>query len=69
LNLGIARKRSVQTDCEHRFLWPALREAAGVMTEQSGPGPLDAHAKDELREARAHILAYLEQLEGLYPNL
>jgi len=39
------------------------------MTEQSGPGPLDAHAKDELREARAHILAYLEQLEGLYPNL
>jgi hypothetical protein len=66
---GIARKRSVQTDCEQRFLWPALREAAGAMTEQSGPRPMDAHAKDELREARAHILAYLEQLEGLYPTL
>jgi hypothetical protein len=39
------------------------------MTEQSGPRPLDAHAKDELREARAHILAHLEQLEGLSPNL
>jgi len=66
---GIARKRSVQTDCEQRFLWPALREAAGVMKEQSGPRPLDARVKDELRAARAHILAYLEQLEGLYPNL
>lgn len=66
---GIARKRAVQTDCEQRFLWPALREAAGAMTEHSGPRPLDAHAKEELRAARAHILTYLEQLEGLYPTL
>jgi hypothetical protein len=66
---GIAKKRAVQTDCEQRFLWPALREAAGAMTNHSGPRPLDARAKEELRAARAHILAYLEQLEGLYPTL
>lgn len=51
------------------FLWPALREAAGAMTERSGPRLLDADAKEELRAARAHILNYLEQLEGLYPTL
>lgn len=66
---GIARKRSVQTDCEQRFLWPALREAAGAMSVKPTPRPLDAHAKAELREARARILVYLEQLEGLYPTL
>ena len=66
---GIASKRARQTNCEQRFLWPALREAAGAMTEHSGPRPLDALAKAELRAARACILAYLEQLEGLYPTL
>lgn len=65
----IGRKRAVQSDCEQRFLWPALREAAGAMMEQSGPRLLDAHAKQELRAARAHILNYLTQLEGLYPTL
>jgi len=65
----IGRKRAVQSDCEQMFLWPALREAAGAMMEQSGPRLLDAHAKEELRAARAHILNYLEQLEGLYPTL
>jgi len=66
---GIAGKRAVQTDCEQRFLWPALREAARAMTEQPGPRPPDAHGKEELRAARTHILAYLERLEGLYPTL
>lgn len=65
----IGRRRAVQSDCEQMFLWPALREAAGAMMEQSGPRLLDAHAKQELRAARAHILNYLEQLEGLYPTL
>ncbi|MGB8852781.1 MAG: hypothetical protein WCC69_04360 [Pirellulales bacterium] len=65
----IGRKRAVQSECEQMFLWPALRDAAGAMTEQSGPRLLDAHAKEELRTVRAHILSYLEQLEGLYPTL
>ena len=65
----IGRKRAVQTDCEQMFLWPALREAAGAMSGRSGPRLLDAHAKEELRAARAHILNYLGQLERLYPTL
>jgi len=65
----IGRRRAVQSDCEQTFLWPALREAAEAIMEQSGPRLLDAHAKTELRAARAHILNYLEQLEGLYPTL
>lgn len=64
----IGRKRAKQSDCEQRFLWPALRDAAGAMMK-SGPRPLDARAKEELRAARAHILNYLTQLEGLYPTL
>ena len=65
----IGRKRAVQSDCEQRFLWPALREAAGAMMKQSGPRLLDARAKEELRAARTHILNYLTQLKGLYPTL
>ena len=65
----IGRKRARQSDCEQRFLWPALRDAAGAMMEQSGPRLLDARAKEELRAARAHILNYLTQLEGLDPTL
>lgn len=65
----IGRRRAVQSDCEQMFLWPALRQAAGAMTGQSGPRLLDAHAREELRTARAHILNYLGQLEGLYPTL
>jgi len=65
----IGRKRAVQSDCEKRFLWPALREAAGAMMEQPGTRLLDARAKEELRAARVHILNYLTQLEGLYPTL
>jgi len=65
----IGRKRAVQSECEQMFLGPALREAAGAMLGQSGRRLLDAHTKEELREARAHILNYLEQLEGLYPTL
>jgi|688.fasta_scaffold1055983_1 hypothetical protein len=65
----IGRKRAIQTDCEQRFLWPALREAAGAMTAQSGPRLLDAHAREELQTARDHILNYLGQLEGLYPTI
>jgi hypothetical protein len=65
----IGRKRAVQTSCERMFLWPALREAAGAMMGRSGPCLLDAHAKEKLRAARAHILNYLGQLEGLYPTL
>jgi acetyl-CoA acetyltransferase len=65
----IGRKRAVQSECEQMFLGPALREAAGAMLGQSGRRLLDAQAKEELRAARAHILNYLEQLEGLYPTL
>lgn len=65
----IGRKRAVQSECEQMFLWPALRAAAGAMIKQSGPRLLDAHAKEELRAVRGHILNYLEQLEGLYPTL
>ena len=65
----IGIKRAAQSACEQMFLWPALREAAGAMMKQSGPRLLDAHAKEELRAARTHILNYLEQLEGLYPTL
>ncbi|MCE2728231.1 MAG: hypothetical protein LW698_15930 [Planctomycetaceae bacterium] len=65
----IGRKRAVQSDCEQMFLWPALREAAGAMMHRPGPRLLDADAKAELRAARAHILNYLEQLEGRYPTL
>jgi hypothetical protein len=36
---------------------------------QSGPRLLDAHAKNELRAARAHILNYLEPFAGLSPTL
>jgi hypothetical protein len=66
---GIAGRRAVHTDCEQRFLWPALREAARAMTEQSRPRLPDAHTKEELRVARGHILVHLERLEGLYPTL
>jgi len=65
----IGRKRAVQSDCEQMFLWPALRDAAGAMMQRSGPRRLDADVKAELRAARAHILNYLEQLEGRYPTL
>ncbi len=64
----IGKRRAVQSDSEQMFLWPALREAAGVM-EESSLRLLDARAKDKLRAARAHILKYLKQLEGLYPTL
>ena len=37
--------------------------------QRSGPRRLDADAKAELRAARAHILNYLEQLEGRSPTL
>jgi len=66
---GIGRKRAVQTECESRFLWPALREAADAVTNHPGSRPFDARAKEELQAARTHILRYLEQLEGLYPTL
>ncbi|MFM7183152.1 MAG: hypothetical protein ACKO4Z_00050 [Planctomycetota bacterium] len=65
----IGRKRAAQSNCEQMFLWPALKEAAGAMLTRSGPRLLDAHAHEELRAARGHILNYLEQLEGLYPTL
>ena len=55
------------------WLWsvpvPALRDAAEAMMAQSGPRLLDAHAKEERRAARDHILNDLEQLEGRYPTL
>jgi hypothetical protein len=51
----IGRKRAVQSDCEQRFLWPALREAAGAMMEQPGTRLLDARAKEELRAAGFRI--------------
>jgi hypothetical protein len=65
----IANKRAVQTNCEQRFLWPALQEANGVMTNQPGPRSLDTHAREKLRVAWGHIVAYLGQLERLYPTL
>lgn len=73
---GIGRKRAVQTECEQRFLWPAIREAAGSMraeptrVSRAGAAPSsDDGFGTELGAARSHILHYLQQLEGLYPTL
>lgn len=66
---GVGRKRSAQTECEQRYLWPALRDAAGAMRENKHPYPLDPRSHSELGIARTHILHYLGQLEGLYPRL
>jgi hypothetical protein len=66
---GIGRNRAVQTECEQRFLWPALQEAAVSMREPSGRQPADSRPQDQLRDARNRILHYLAQLEGMYPTL
>jgi hypothetical protein len=69
---GIGRKRAVQTDCEQRFLWPAIREAAGSMRGLTPPAAATAAengSRPELGVAHSHILHYLQQLEGLYPTL
>ena len=66
---AIGRRREVQTDCEHRFLWPALREAAGAFHEPDARPAADSGAKTGLQAAQVRIQHYLGQLEVLYPTL
>lgn len=66
---GIGRKRMVQTECEHDFLWPALREAAAAMGDGPGPETVEAWSMSGLRSAQTRIQHYLGQLEGRWPTL
>lgn len=66
---GIGRRRAVQTECEQRFLWPAVREAAEAMPERNGAPATDPLAEAGLDAARVRIQHYLAQLESLYPTL
>ncbi|MFM9057951.1 MAG: hypothetical protein ACKOSQ_02300 [Planctomycetaceae bacterium] len=65
----IGRKRMVQTEWEHEFLWPALREASDAMREGRGPTTSDARSKAGLRCAQGRIQHYLTALEGRWPTL
>ncbi len=65
----IGRKRMKQTECEHEFLWPALREAADAIHEDPAPAATDARSKAELCSAQGRIQHYLTQLEGRWPTL
>ena len=66
---AIGSKRMVQTECEHEFLWPALREAADAIRESRGPAAVDAGSKAELCSAQGRIQHYLTELEGRWPTL
>jgi hypothetical protein len=48
---GIGRNRAVQTECEHEFLWPALREAADAIREQPGITTVDGPSRVEVSTA------------------
>jgi hypothetical protein len=65
----IHRRRMVQTECEHEFLWPAMREAANAIGQRPGATPVDACLRAELSTAQTRIQCYLTQLEGRWPTL
>lgn len=65
----IGRKRMKQTECEHEFLWPALREAADAMRENREPAAAAARPDAELCSAQGRIQHYLTELEGRWPTL
>ena len=64
----IGRKRLVQTECEHEFLWPALREAADAISEKPGMAAIDVLTSGGLSTAQGRIQHYLTQLEGRWPT-
>jgi hypothetical protein len=65
----IGRKRMAQTECEHDFLWPAVREAADAIHEQPGRATADAPPNARVCTAQGRIEHYLAQLEGRWPTL
>lgn len=65
----IGRKRMVQTECEHDFLWPALREAADAIREHPAPATTGSPSQAELCSAQGRIQHYLNVLEGRWPTL
>lgn len=66
---AIHRRRMVQTECEHEFLWPALREAADAICQRCAVVAVDAGLRAELSDAQSRIQCYLTQLEGRWPTL
>jgi len=65
----IDRKRMVQTECEHEFLWPALREAADAICQHPGTAAIGLRPSTTLSSAQGRIQHYLSQLEGRWPTL
>jgi len=65
----IGRRRMAQTECEHDFLWPALREAAEAIRDEPAPRATDGRSKAAVRFAQGRIQHYLTQLEGRWPTL
>lgn len=65
----IGRRRAVQTECEERFLWPALREAADALPDSPESQAGAPRSEADLQAARTRIQHYLGQLETLYPTL
>jgi hypothetical protein len=66
---AIGQKRMVQTECEHEFLWPALREAADAIREQPVAAAVDGPSRVEVSTAQSRIQHYLTQLEDRWPTL
>jgi len=66
---AIGQKRMVQTECEHEFLWPALREAADAIRNRPGATPVDGLSHAEVATAQSRIQHYLTQLEDRWPTL
>ena len=65
----IGHKRMVQSECEHDFLWPALREAADAIRESQSLPDDDGRSKAELCSAQGRIQHYLTALEDRWPTL
>lgn len=65
----INRRRMVQTECEHDFLWPAMREAVDAIGERPGVTAVDACLQAALSTAQSRIQRYLTQLEQRWPTL
>lgn len=66
---AIGSKRMKQTECEHEFLWPALKEAADAMGDGHDPAAVGARSEAELCSAQGRIQHYLTALEGRWPTL
>lgn len=66
---AIGRKRMVQTECEHDFLWPALKEAADAIRTRAGTATADGPPHAGVSTAQGRIQHYLTQLEDRWPTL